>query len=42
MAGVVIVAAVLGYSPWDSSTWSRWDSGLYEDIARDGYDLFTM
>lgn len=40
MAGVVIVAAVLGYSPWDSSTWSRWDSGLYEDIARDGYDLF--
>jgi len=38
--GVVIVAVVLGYNPWDSSTWSRWDSGLYEDIARDGYDLF--
>ena len=40
LAGVAIVAAVLGYSPWESSTWSRWDSGLYEDIARDGYDLF--
>jgi hypothetical protein len=40
MAGVVIVAAVLGYTPWESSTWSRWDSGLYEDIARDGYQLF--
>ena len=37
---VAIVAVVLGYTPWDSSTWSRWDSGLYEDIARDGYDLF--
>ena len=34
------VASVLGYSPLDSSTWSRWDSGLYEDIARNGYDLF--
>lgn len=34
------VAALLGYSPWDSSTWSRWDSGLYEDIARNGYNLF--
>ena len=39
-ATVAVVAAVLGYSPWDSATWSRWDSGLYEDIARDGYDLF--
>jgi hypothetical protein len=38
VASVVIVAAVLGYSPWDSSTWSRWDSGNYEDIARDGYN----
>jgi Gpi18-like mannosyltransferase len=36
---VVTVAAVLGYNPLDSSTWSRWDSGLYEDIARDGYAL---
>jgi hypothetical protein len=39
-AAVVIVAAGLGYNPLVSSTWSRWDSGLYEDIARDGYDLF--
>lgn len=37
---VAMVAAALGYPPWDSSTWSRWDSGLYQDIARDGYDLF--
>jgi hypothetical protein len=38
-ASVAIVASVLGYTPWESSTWSRWDSGLYEAIARDGYDL---
>lgn len=38
-ATVAVVAAVFGYGPWDSATWSRWDSGLYEDIARDGYDL---
>jgi hypothetical protein len=38
---VAAIAAVLGYHPWDSATWSRWDSGLYEDIARDGYDLYT-
>lgn len=29
-----------GYSPFESGTWSRWDSGHYEDIARDGYELF--
>jgi hypothetical protein len=40
-AGVVLAtAAVLRYAPFDSATWSRWDSILYEDIARDGYDLF--
>jgi hypothetical protein len=33
------VAAASGYTPWESSTWFRWDSGLYLDIARDGYDL---
>jgi hypothetical protein len=33
------VAAASGYMPWESSTWFRWDSGLYLDIARDGYDL---
>lgn len=32
-------AAALGYDPFDSATWSRWDSTLYEGIARDGYDL---
>jgi hypothetical protein len=37
---VALTAALLGYTPWDSSTWARWDSGLYEDIARNGYDLF--
>ena len=40
LAAVVVVAAGLGYNPFDSATWARWDSGLYEDIARDGYDLF--
>ena len=40
VASVVVVAAALGYKPWDSAIWSRWDSGLYEDIARNGYDLF--
>ena len=40
VAGVVIVAGVLGYRPWVSSTWARWDSGLYENIARNGYELF--
>ena len=40
-AAVVAVGAwAFGYDPWDSATWSRFDSGLYEDIARDGYDLF--
>jgi hypothetical protein len=39
-AAMVITAAALGYDPLTSSTWSRWDSGNYEDIARDGYDLF--
>ena len=39
-ATVAIAATAFGHEPWDSSTWARWDSGLYEDIARDGYDLF--
>jgi hypothetical protein len=39
-ATVLITAAVLGYDPLDSSTWSRWDSGNYENIARDGYEAF--
>jgi hypothetical protein len=40
MAVMTSTAAVLGYAPFDSATWSRWDSLLYEDVARDGYDLF--
>lgn len=39
-AVVAAGAAAFGYDPWNSATWSRFDSGLYEDIARDGYDLF--
>lgn len=39
--GVVATTAVLlGYPPLESATWSRWDSVLYVDVARDGYDLF--
>src|SRR6059036_1682025 len=39
-ATVAGAAAAFGYAPWDSTSWSRWDSGLYEQIARHGYDLF--
>src|SRR4029450_1501747 len=39
-AFVAVGAWAFGYDPWDSATWSRFDSGLYEDIARDGYDFF--
>jgi hypothetical protein len=39
-ATIIITAAALGYHPFDSSTWSRWDSGNYENIARDGYEVF--
>src|SRR5262245_16949336 len=40
LAAVVLVAATLRYKPWDPAIWSRWDSGLYEEIARRGYTLF--
>lgn len=43
LAGVAVVsitAVLLGYDPLAASTWSRWDSELYIDVARDGYDLF--
>ena len=40
LAAVVFVAAASRYKPWDPAIWSRWDSGLYEDIARRGYTLF--
>jgi hypothetical protein len=39
-ATVLITAVAAGYSPFSPSTWSRWDSGLYLDIARHGYTLF--
>jgi hypothetical protein len=39
-AVVALGAWAFGYDPWESATWSRFDSGLYEDIARDGYQLF--
>jgi hypothetical protein len=28
------------YAQFASTTWARWDSGLYEEIARSGYSLF--
>jgi hypothetical protein len=33
------VARAEGYRPLASSTWARWDSGLYLQIARDGYSI---
>jgi hypothetical protein len=40
LAGITASAAVFGYAPFDSGTWSRWDSGLYLEIAEKGYTLF--
>jgi hypothetical protein len=38
---VAVAAWSYGYVPWHPyETWSRYDSGLYADIARDGYQLF--
>jgi hypothetical protein len=37
---VAALAWHFGYSPLDSRSWSRWDSGHYERIARGGYDLY--
>jgi hypothetical protein len=37
---VVLTSVATGYSPFASSTWARWDSGLYLDIAQHGYTLF--
>src|SRR3954468_9910273 len=37
---VLVTCAASGYSPFSSPTWSRWDSGLYVDIAEHGYTLF--
>jgi hypothetical protein len=40
VAAITALAAAFGYHPFDSATWSRYDSAHYEDIARNGYDLF--
>jgi hypothetical protein len=37
---VILTCVAIGYPPFSSATWSRWDSGLYLDIARHGYTLF--
>jgi hypothetical protein len=39
-ATVVITCIASGYAPFAPSTWARWDSGLYLDIAQHGYTLF--
>jgi hypothetical protein len=36
---VVACAAAFGYHPFNSGTWSRWDSFQYLRVADDGYDL---
>ena len=37
----LFVATILADVPYfDAETWARWDSGLYGQIATDGYDLF--
>src|SRR5206468_626118 len=40
-AGSLTAAAnAFSYAPLASTTWARWDSGQYEQIARSGYVLF--
>jgi hypothetical protein len=34
-------AASVGFDPWRGSSWRRWDSGHYLDIARKGYEYFS-
>lgn len=36
---VAACAAAFGYHPFESGTWSRWDSFQYLGVAHDGYDL---
>ncbi len=40
LTGVTASAAAFGYRPLNSGTWSRWDSGLYLEIAERGYTFF--
>lgn len=41
MASVTLAAVLFGYDPFDSATWSRWDSIHYQEIASNGYDLVS-
>ena len=34
-------AASVGFDGWRASSWRRWDSGHYLDIARKGYEYFS-
>ena len=34
---MALAARSVGLSVWSTSTWGRWDSGLYLSIAREGY-----
>jgi hypothetical protein len=40
LTGVTASAGAFGYAPFDSGAWSRWDSGLYLEIAERGYTFF--
>ena len=40
VAAVAGLAWAFGYDPFHGSTWSRYDSVHYEEVARGGYDLF--
>src|SRR5258706_5997475 len=39
-ATVLVTCKAAGYAPFTPTTWTRWDSNLYLDIARHGYTLF--
>ena len=39
-ASLAAAANAFSYAPLASTTWARWDSGLYADIVRNGYTLF--
>jgi hypothetical protein len=34
-----LAAVATGHDPFAASSWARWDSGYYEQIARHGYEL---
>jgi hypothetical protein len=39
LTGLWIIALLTGHHPWHAETWARWDSSLYESIARHGYEV---